>query len=386
VRPVAVVATAQTPAYAAFPGPEAVLVMRCVNEVLARARIGPRDVDYTVAGSCDYLSGAPFAFVMNLDGMHAWPPIHESHVEMDGAWALADAWHRLQLGDVDVALVVGSGRSSPGDHRSVLALQGDPYVAAPLGLDPASLAGIQARALLDAGLATEADFAAVVARSRRDARANPYARRDHESSPAAAPGPAIHPDPDPGRRPAVPPWPEGDPEGDPEVAALLAEPHWSAPLRRHDLPATADGAAAVVLAAGDRARALTDTPVWVRGIDHRIETHHVGWRDLTDSPSARRAAEAVGLHDGPVDVAELMACYSPQELVLRRALGLDGATTRINPSGGPLAADPVMATGLVRVAEAAGRIAAGEARRALAHASSGPCLQQNLLCVLEGDR
>jgi len=351
VRPVAVVATSQTPAYAAFPGPEAVLVLRCVNDVLARSGLTARDVDYTVAGSCDYLSGAPFAFVMNLDGMHAWPPIHESHVEMDGAWALADAWHRLQLGDVDVALVVGSGRSSPGDHRSALALQGDPYVAAPLGLDPASLAGIQARALLDAGLATEADFAAVVARSLSDARTNPCALLD----------------------------------GDHDVADLLAEPHWSAPLRRHDLPATADGAAAVLLAAGDRARALTDTPVWVRAIDHRIETHHVGRRDLTDSPSARRAAEAVGLHDGPVDVAELMAPYSPQELVLRRALGLDEATTRINPSGGPLAADPVMATGLVRVVEAADRIAGGEARRALAHASSGPCLQQNLLCVLEGD-
>ena len=44
-----------------------------------------------------------------------------------------------------------------------------------------------------------------------------------------------------------------------------------------------------------------------------------------------------------------------------------------------------MATGLVRVVEAAGRVAAGEARRAVAHAASGPCLQQNLVCVLEGD-
>jgi hypothetical protein len=44
-----------------------------------------------------------------------------------------------------------------------------------------------------------------------------------------------------------------------------------------------------------------------------------------------------------------------------------------------------MATGLVRVLEAANRIAAGEAQRAVAHASSGPCLQQNLVCVLEGD-
>jgi hypothetical protein len=39
----------------------------------------------------------------------------------------------------------------------------------------------------------------------------------------------------------------------------------------------------------------------------------------------------------------------------------------------------------VRVVEAASRIARGEARRAIAHAASGAALQQNLLCVLEGD-
>jgi acetyl-CoA acetyltransferase len=87
---------------------------------------------------------------------------------------------------------------------------------------------------------------------------------------------------------------------------------------------------------------------------------------------------------GPVDVAELMVNYSPEETVLRRALGLNGST-RVNPSGGPLAGHPVMATGLVRVLEAANRISSGEAQRAVAHASSGPCLQQNLVCVLEGD-
>ena len=46
-----------------------------------------------------------FAFVQNIDGVGAWPPVYESHVEMDGAWALFEAWIRLQLGDIDLALV-----------------------------------------------------------------------------------------------------------------------------------------------------------------------------------------------------------------------------------------------------------------------------------------
>ncbi|MFD5771531.1 hypothetical protein ACFWIN_37665, partial [Streptomyces sp. NPDC127049] len=58
---------------------------------------------------------------------------------------------------------------------------------------------------------------------------------------------------------------------------------------------------------------------------------------------------------------------------------------RINPSGGALAANPVMAAGLLRLGEAAARIHRGDSDRALAHATSGPCLQQNLVAVLEGD-
>jgi acetyl-CoA acetyltransferase len=50
-----------------------------------------------------------------------------------------------------------------------------------------------------------------------------------------------------------------------------------------------------------------------------------------------------------------------------------------------LAANPIMATGLVRVVEAARQIRVHGRHRTLAHSSSGPCLQQNLVCIMEGD-
>ena len=65
------------------------------------------------------------------------------------------------------------------------------------------------------------------------------------------------------------------------------------------------------------------------------------------------------------------------------ALGVDPAV--VNPSGGPLAANGVMSAGLVRIGEVARRIIAGEANRGVAHVTSGPALQQNLVCVLEGE-
>jgi acetyl-CoA acetyltransferase len=348
-EPIAIVATAQTPARRRYADSEASMLLDLTNQLLAETGLERSAVDFTIAGSCDYLSGLPFAFVANVDGFGAWPPVYESHVEMDGAWALFEAWVRLQVGDIDVALVAGSGKSSPGTPREIFPLQTDPYVAAPLGLDPASVAGLQARALLDAGLATERDFAEVVARSRRAGLSNPNAQVAKD----------------------VP------------VDRLLAEPYYASPLRKHDLPPISDGAAAVLIARGERARELTQRPVWIRGIDHRIDSHHLGLRDLTDSPGARLAARGVGLHDGPVDVAELCVRFSPEEIVLRRALELKDDSV-VNPSGGPLCGHPVMATGLVRVIEVANRIRAGSARRGVAHAASGPALQQNLLCVLEG--
>jgi acetyl-CoA acetyltransferase len=57
----------------------------------------------------------------------------------------------------------------------------------------------------------------------------------------------------------------------------------------------------------------------------------------------------------------------------------------VNPSGGPLAANPMMTAGLIRLGEVAQRIIDGDATRGVAHATSGPCLQQNLVCVLEGE-
>ncbi len=347
---IAIVAMAQTPAYRRWDDSEPAMLMDLTNCILEETKLERSEVDFTIAGSCDYLSGLPFAFVMNVDGFGAWPPVYESHVEMDGAFALFEGWVRLQCGDIDLCLVAGSGKSSPGRPREIFPLQTDPYYHAPLGLDPVSLAGLQGQALLDAGLASEADFAEVVSRSRRDGLHNPNAQV----------------------------------AGDVAVDALLKEPHFASPLRRHDLPPISDGAAAVLIARGDRARELCEKPVWIRGIDHRIESHHFGLRDLRDSPSTRAAAEKLGVSDGPVDVAELCVRYSPEEIVLKRALSL-GPDTRINPSGGPLCGHPVMATGLVRVIEVAERIRSGDARRGLAHATSGPALQQNLLCVLEGE-
>jgi acetyl-CoA acetyltransferase len=218
----------------------------------------------------------------------------------------------------------------------------------PLWPDAVSLAALQARAMLDAGTTTEREMAEVVVRSRRAALANPKAQLSGETS----------------------------------VESLLAAPGFVSPLRRHDCAPISDGASAMLVASAETARRLCARPAWIRGIDHRMETGMLGARDLTRSPSTRYAGARAGVSAGAVDVAELHAPFSHQEIILRRELGLP-ADTCVNPSGGALAGNVMMAAGLDRFGHVATRIMQGEAGRGVAHATSGACLQQNLVAVLE---
>ncbi len=310
-----------------------------------------KDVGFWCSGSSDYLAGRSFSFVQAVDAIGVIPPVNESHVEMDLAWAMYEAWIKIQTGEVDTALVYAFGKSSAGLLRRTLALQLEPYTMTPLWPDTVSLAGLQARAGLDAGLWDERAMAEVVNRSLSDAEKNEYAVRSGGSS--------------------------GE--------ELLDRPMYADPLRKHDCAPVTDGAAAIVLAAGDRARGVRDKPAWISGLSHFVDPMSMGTRDLTRSPSAARAAAGAGVGAGQarVEVAELHAPFSHQEIILRRELGL-ADDVAINPSGGALSGNPMFSAGGIRIGEAARKIWSGEASRTLGHATSGPALQQNLVCAMEG--
>ncbi len=316
------------------------------QQVLRDTGLARDGIGFWCSGSSDYLAGRAFSFVQAVDAIGAFPPIMESHVEMDGAWALYEAWVKILTGEADVALAYGFGKSSAGDLRRVLALQLDPYLLAPLWPDSVSIAALQARLGIEAGLWSEKEMAEVAARSRAAARANPQAQLAGEIS----------------------------------AEELLDQPYIADPLRAHDCAPVGDGAAVVILAAGDRARELCERPAWITGFEHRVDSGSLGARDLTTAPSAVSAGRAAGASG--VEVAELHAPFTHQEILLRGALGL-GDDALVNPSGGPLCGNPMFAAGLARIGTAAREIMSGRAGRALGHATSGPALQQNLVCVME---
>ena len=291
------------------------------------------DIEFWCSGSSDYLAGRAFSFISAVDTIGAVPPISESHVEQDAAWALFEAYLKIASGQADTALVYGFGKpSASADLDTALALQLDPYTVAPLWPGRHHIAALQARTGIDAGRWSEAEMAAVAAR--------------------------VH---------------------GLDAADLLAEPYIADPLRQHDCPPVTDG----------RARELVADPAYISGIEHITDSAEFGARDLTDSPSSRAAAvRATGSTTdrpdlGGVGVAELHTQYTHQELLLREVLGIAGDVA-VTPSGGALVADPLFSAGLERIGYAASSIWDGRTERALAHATSGHLLQQNLICLLEG--
>jgi acetyl-CoA acetyltransferase len=362
MRDVAVVAFAEAPNVRRTDGTTngVEMLVPVFAEVLRQAGLTKDDIGFWCSGSSDYLAGRAFSFVSAVDAIGAFPPVMESHVEMDGAFALYEAWVKVLTGDADIALAYGFGKSSAGDLRRVLALQLDPYVVAPLWPDSVSIAALQARLGLDKNLWTERAMAQVAAASRAAAVSNTRAQLSGTAGGSRGSSP--------GRVTA-------------DVDELLAAPYLAEPLRAHDCAPVTDGAAAVVIAAGDRARELCERPAWISGFEHRIDSGSLGSRDLTVAPSAALAGAAAGV--GGVDVAELHAPFTHQELILRAAFGL-GEAVRISPSGGALAGNPMFAAGLARIGHAARAVSSGAADRALGHATSGPALQQNLVCVVEG--
>ena len=191
---------------------------------------------------------------MTLDGVGAWPPISESHVEMDGAWALYEAWVKIQTGARRHRARLQLRRSRrPAICPDVLSRQLDPYYVAPLWPDcrRARRRSRPARCSTRAR-SPRPRWPAIAARSREAARDNPYAQL----------------------------------KGSATIDELLAEDR---PRRRRCAGTTARRSPTALSPWCSRRatgpRELGDRPAWIRGIDHRIEAHGLGVARPHPSPS-----------------------------------------------------------------------------------------------------
>ena len=172
------------------------------------------------------------------------------------------------------------------------------------------------------------------------------------------------------------------------------------PIRLLDVCPNSDGACAVIFASEKMAKKIGKKAAWVRGVGYRGEEYYFGDSDKVVWQSAiqaaRQAYDQAGIRNPrkELDVAEVYNPFTYQEMLFYECFGfcdfgaspdlvLKGTFARkgqlpCDPSGGTLCTNPIGATGLIRVAEAAlqvtGRAGAHQipgAKLALAHAMGG---------------
>jgi acetyl-CoA C-acetyltransferase len=184
------------------------------------------------------------------------------------------------------------------------------------------------------------------------------------------------------------------------IEDVLNSPMLWDPIRYLETCPSSDGACAMVIASEEAARKGPRRPAWVKGGASYAEAMWVPGRDQVNPQAGRLCAKAVyeqaGIRDPwkEIDTAEIYVPFSWFEAMWLENLGFCdlgegwkivdrgeqkfGAHLPINPSGGVLCTNPIGASGMLRLAEAAlqvmGRAGAHQvdgARTALGHAYGG---------------
>lgn len=327
---VAVVAVAQTELRKAWSSAQHIdLISATVSNLLKGSGIALSDVDFVIDSGSDVLDGRSISNCGFLGAMGAHHK-EESRVEEDGLWAASYGVNKIASGAAEIGLIIAYSKPSESDVSLFYSSQVEPFYQRPVGFDQLAASGLQAQHYIAAG-GKEVDFARVTARAWKRAMVNPLV--------------AI--------------------ESAPTTEQIESGDHAATPLRHQMMSRPVDGCVAILIASETVARRMARAPVWVTGMGAAMDNHSFAVRAKGRLEACEVAAKAAyarsGFNPAKASLAEVSASSAASELMVLEALGLsakgqgfeayDGSVA-INLSGGALPADPIMATGLVRLAEA----------------------------------
>lgn len=363
---VGVVATAQTSLRAAWGDAQHVdLISSVVGSVFKGTGLTLDDVDFVIDSGSDVLDGRSISncgFLGALGAHHK----EEARVEEDGLWGALYGVNKIRSGASRIGLIVAYSKPSESNVDLYWSSQLEPFYQRPVGFGQKAANGLMAQDYLARNGISQQDLAELVA--RRWAAAAASGRVDIADLP--------------------------------DAAAVLAAAEAASPLTALMMARPVDGAVAVLIAEEEIVRRVNRQPVFITGMGTSMGTHsyadRAGGQIAAVAAAAAMAYRAAGWGAGEADVAEVSACSVVGELLAIEGLGLaepgkglaatkSGKVT-INASGGALPADPIMATGLVRLVEATRQLTRsgrGAPQRAIVHGASGIAMQNNCVFTLE---
>ena len=370
-RSVAVVGTGQTECKTRytdrnFPG----LVNLAVKRALEDAGLSLKDIDAIVFGSSpEYFEGVnqPELWCSEYAGALNKPFFRVHTGGSVGASTGIAAFYKVASGMFDTVIAVTSDKLSEGPVQLGLSTVYDPIFGRQFACGAPSAVAIQSRWYMHKSGATKEHAARIAVKNRLNAVNNPYA---HLHIPNIT------------------------------MDMVMNSPMISDPIRMLDSCPASDGACAMIFSSGDRAKKITDTPAWVKGVS--AITEGVGYVDrdwavpIALNAAAKKAYGQAGISNPrrELDVAEIYEAFSYQEMIWSEGMFLaeendgwklveEGATEMtgdipINPSGGVLSTNTIGATAMMRQCEAALQVMGKAGKRqvdgvktALAHGWGG---------------
>jgi len=338
-------------------------------EALADAGLTMDDIDSVVVASGPAMFGAvnqPEKWLVDALGARMKPLVRVTSGGGTGLAGALAAVNQIKAGSARRVLVVAYDKLSEGQLQASISTLYDPFWGREFAVGIMGFSAAYWHARIKRLGHTEEAAAQVAVKNRRHALANPKAHIKKEVT----------------------------------VEEVMASRPLCWPIKILDVPPISDGACAVILAADEDARAITDRPAWLHGMAYYSEADNGADRSMLQSEPLQIAASKVYASAGitnpfrQFDVAELQEPYTCFELSYYEGLGLcpeggaaelveSGATAMggelpVNPSGGCMGANPIGATALIRLAEAAmqvtGKAGAHQvegASRALVQAGGG---------------
>jgi acetyl-CoA C-acetyltransferase len=311
-------------------------IFRVSKRALDNVGLERDDIDAVVNSGMDAFDGITISSGLKVCPSGGYNK-SSTRLQNGGVYAIHQAKAMIEAGKADVILV-SSEDSTQSDLEAVSKVSQEPYLNRPLGWNYLHYFGVLANSYLEStSEVTESDFAAAAAKNYEAAARNETAHRQTVYS----------------------------------ESEILESSYVCAPLRELEICKPSKGATAIVLASEEKARELTDDPVWIEGVGAgSTEYWHREPDNRTRLPALRTACEEAyaeanieSPHD-EIDFAEIHDPVSPVELMAYPAIGLcddgeeanllrDGITRHdgsfpVNASGGTLATNLLNSDGLYK--------------------------------------
>lgn len=274
------------------------LTFEAVKACLDDAGLSLKEVDSMVTG----IAGDEFSFslqpsaqVHDYIGFHPKPNFRVEGACATGSIALRTGWMNVASGLADVVLVVGVEKMTEvptSVATDIMGRGGDAIWEYPFGTTFPGYYAMIAQAHMAEFGTTEEQMAMVAVKNHYYGSLNPFAHMQKEIT----------------------------------LDKALTSFTVAHPLKLYDCSLITDGAAAVILASEERAKAISKKPVWMVGLALATDTMRISERNsLTSIQAVREAAKTAykmaGVGPADIDIANVHDCFTIAEIVAYEDLG-----------------------------------------------------------------